>query len=87
MPRFFGQADGTIFKQAVRRELCGVALNYTEIPLLLGLQYFAQEMLILSVHLQKEHNPSLDPIVLNIVETAYVFHRAAFYQNVYLYLV
>ena len=62
-------------------------LNYTEIPLLLGLQYFAQEMLILSVHLQKEHNPSLDPIVLNIVETAYVFHRAAFYQNVYLYLV
>ena len=25
-------------------------LNYTEIPLLLGLQYFAQEMLILSVH-------------------------------------
>ena len=62
-------------------------LNYTEISLLLVLQYFAQEMLILSVHLQKEHNPSLDPIVLNIVETAYVFHRAAFYQNVYLYLV
>ena len=45
-------------------------LNYTEISLLLVLQYFAQEMLILSVHLQKEHNPSLDPIVLNIVETA-----------------
>ncbi len=30
LPRFFGQADGIIFKQAVRLELCGVALiNYT----------------------------------------------------------
>ena len=27
LPRFFGQADGIIFKQAVRLELCGVALN------------------------------------------------------------
>ena len=27
MPRFFGQADGIIFKQAVRLELCGVALT------------------------------------------------------------
>ena len=27
MPRFFGQADGIIFKQAVRLELCGVALS------------------------------------------------------------
>ena len=26
LPRFFGQADGIIFKQAVRLELCGVAL-------------------------------------------------------------
>ena len=26
MPRFFGQADGIRFKQAVRLELCGVAL-------------------------------------------------------------
>ena len=26
MPRFFGQLDGTIFKQGVHRELCGVAL-------------------------------------------------------------
>jgi len=26
LPRFFGQADGTRFKQAVRLELCGVAL-------------------------------------------------------------
>ncbi|MED9970371.1 MAG: hypothetical protein UFA98_10245, partial [Ruminococcus sp.] len=26
LPRFFGQADGIIFKQAVRFELCGVAL-------------------------------------------------------------
>ena len=25
LPRFFGQADGIIFKQAVRLELCGVA--------------------------------------------------------------
>ena len=25
MPRFFGQADGIRFKQAVRLELCGVA--------------------------------------------------------------
>ena len=24
---FFGQHDGTIFKQGVRRKLCGVALN------------------------------------------------------------
>ena len=29
LPRFFGQADGIIFKQAVRLELCGVALNST----------------------------------------------------------
>ncbi|MED9970579.1 MAG: hypothetical protein UFA98_11365, partial [Ruminococcus sp.] len=27
LPRFFGQADGIIFKQAVRLELCGVALS------------------------------------------------------------
>ncbi len=27
LPRFFGQADGIIFKQAVRIELCGVALK------------------------------------------------------------
>ncbi|MEE0873736.1 MAG: hypothetical protein UIH27_09795 [Ruminococcus sp.] len=27
MPRFFGQADGIRFKQAVRLELCGVALR------------------------------------------------------------
>ena len=27
LPRFFGQADGIIFKQAVRLELCGVALD------------------------------------------------------------
>ena len=27
LPRFFGQADGIIFKQAVRLELCGVALK------------------------------------------------------------
>ncbi len=26
LPRFFGQGDGIIFKQAVRLELCGVAL-------------------------------------------------------------
>ena len=26
LPRFFGQADGIIFKQAVRLDLCGVAL-------------------------------------------------------------
>jgi len=28
LPRFFGQADGIVFKQAVRLELCGVAYNY-----------------------------------------------------------
>ncbi len=28
LPRFFGQADGIIFKQAVRLDLCGVALMY-----------------------------------------------------------
>jgi hypothetical protein len=27
LPRFFGQADGIIFKQAVHFELCGVALD------------------------------------------------------------
>ena len=27
LPRFFGQADGIIFKQAVRLELCGIALS------------------------------------------------------------
>ena len=27
LPRFFGQADGIIFKQAVRLELCGVAFK------------------------------------------------------------
>ena len=27
LPRFFGQADGIRFKQAVRLELCGVALR------------------------------------------------------------
>jgi hypothetical protein len=27
LPRFFGQADGIRFKQAVRLELCGVALK------------------------------------------------------------
>ena len=34
----FGQADGTICKQGVRRELCGVAvntiLNFSTIPLI-----------------------------------------------------
>ncbi len=30
LPRFFGQADGIIFKQAVRLELCGVALTITK---------------------------------------------------------
>ena len=29
LPRFFGQADGIIFKQAVRLELCGIALIFS----------------------------------------------------------
>ena len=31
LPRFFGQADGTRFKQAVRLELCGVAFTDLEV--------------------------------------------------------
>ena len=32
LPRFFGQADGIIFKQAARLELCGVAFTQQQNP-------------------------------------------------------
>ena len=47
LPRFFGQADGIIFKQAVRLELCGVALAFRELTVIqLGVKAALFEQLV-----------------------------------------
>ena len=55
MPRFFGQADGIIFKQAVRLDLCGVALDFIPCKLCKVLHKANTGYTVLAVAAAREH--------------------------------